>query len=251
MWNKSVYVELRDFGKNMQYLAIFMLLSLIPGIGPVAMILYLIFMFSALKNIRLMYYSLNDQNLESFRIKMVSSITRGFLSIFSIIPGGIFLAIGLVMPMQNYISIIIGSLLLLLGFILMISSHAIERAAWKNLNAFLKENRQMFPEMALREVLEGTENLETGALLYSLFIFGITIIIGYILKVIGYFKLAKLSQLEISIPMEPVIEVVQSSPQSSSLVLEQPSDIVNFCPMCGAKVSQHGIYCAECGSKVK
>jgi uncharacterized membrane protein len=253
MWNKSVYVELRDFGKNMQNVAIFMLISLIPAIGPIALILYLVFMFNALKNIKLINYSLNDQALELYRSKMVSSITRGFLSLFSLIPGGIFIAVGLLLPFQRiYITILIGALLLLIGFILMISSFATERNAWKNLNLFLKENEKMLPSLILRDTVEGVDNLETSALLYSLFMFGITIIIGFIFRIIGYFKLSKLSQITIPTPVEQVVKVVNSNSSSSSVLMAQEnSEIVNFCPMCGAKASEYGMYCAECGSKIK
>jgi hypothetical protein len=253
MWNNSVYVELRDFGKNMQNVAIFMLLSLIPAIGPIALILYLVFMFNALKNIRLINYSLNDQALELYRSKMISSITKGFLAVFSLIPGGIFIAIGTLLPLQrSYITILIGALLLLMAFILMISSFATERNAWKNLNHFLKENEIMLPNIILRETVEGVDSLETGALLYSLFMFGITVIIGFIFKIIGYFKLSKLSQIMIPVPVEQVVQVVNQNQNSSSVVIAQEnSDMVNFCPMCGARASEYGTYCAECGSKIK
>ena len=253
MWNNSVYVELRDFGKNMQNVAIFMLISLIPAIGPIALILYLVFMFNALKNIKMINYSLNDQTLELYYSKMRSSITRGFLAVFSLISGGIFIAIGLLLPLQrSYITIIIGALLLLMAFILMISSFVTERNAWKNLNQFLKENENMIPNLILRETVEGADNLETGALLYSLFMFGITVIIGFIFRIIGYFKLSKLSQIAIPVPVEQVVQVVNSSSNSSSLIIaHENSDAANFCPMCGAKASEYGNYCAECGSKIK
>lgn len=253
MWNNSVYVELRDFGKNMQNVAIFMLISLIPAIGPIALILYLVFMFNALKNIKMINYSLNDQTLELYRSKMRSSITRGFLAVFSLISGGIFIAIGLLLPLQrSYITIIVGALLLLMAFILMISSFVTERNAWKNLNQFLKENEKMIPSLILRETVEGIDNLETGALLYSLFMFGITIIIGFIFRIIGYFKLSKLSQITIPVPVEQVVQVVNSSSNSSSVIIaSENSDVASFCPMCGAKASEYGNYCAECGSKIK
>jgi hypothetical protein len=253
MWNRSVYVELRDFGRNMQNVAIFMLISLIPAIGPIALILYLVFMFNALKNIRLINYSLNDQDLELYRSKMVSSITRGFLAVFCLISGGIFIALGLLLPiLNNYITIIIGALLLLMGFILMISSFATERNAWKNLNLFLTENKKMLPSLILRETVEGVDNLETSALLYSLFMFGITIIIGFIFRIIGYFKLSKLSQISIPVPVEHVVQVVNSSPNSSSMIIARETlEKANFCPMCGAKASEYGSFCAECGSKIK
>ncbi len=253
MWNNSVYVELREFGKNIQNVAIFMLISLIPAIGPIALILYLVFMYNALKNIKLINYSLNDQALELYRSKMVSSITRGFLALFSLIPGGIFIAVGLLVPFQRiYITILIGALLLLMGFILMISSFATEKNAWKNLNLFLKENEKMLPSLILRDTVEGVDNLETSALLYSLFMFGITIIIGFIFRIVGYFKLSKLSQITIPNPVEQVVQVVNSNSRSSSVVISQEnSEIGNFCPMCGAKASDYGSYCAECGSKIK
>jgi hypothetical protein len=116
MWNNSIFEAFRDFGKNMQLIAIFLLVSLIPGIGFIGIILVLIFKFAALNNIKLINLSLKNEFLEKFRSKMILSITRLFISLFCVIAGGIFLVIGLLIPVRHMEGVvIIGSILLALA----------------------------------------------------------------------------------------------------------------------------------------
>ena len=253
MSNNSILIAFRDFGKNMQLIAIFLLVSMIPGIGFIGIILAIVFKFAALNNIKFINLSLNNKLLEEFCSKMTSSITRLFIALFSIIPGGIFVAIGFLIPLGNFGGIIIiGSVLIAVGLILFISAFVIEMKAWKNLKIFFEENQYMSSKIIMRDVIKGIDNLATGALLNALFIFGITIIIGFILQIVGYFQVAKISNIMIQIPQETEIIMTNSSPTvaTTSTVILKQSETVNFCPMCGANLSQTGIYCAECGAKI-
>ncbi|MBY9019359.1 MAG: hypothetical protein KGD66_11070 [Candidatus Lokiarchaeota archaeon] len=253
MWNNSILGAFRDFGKNTQLIAIFLLVSLIPGIGFIGLILALVFKFAALNNIKFINLSFNNDLLEKFRSKMISSITRLFLSLFCIISGGIFLAIGLLIPIGNLVGIvIIGSVLIALGLILVISAFVIEMKAWKNLKIFFEENQSMSSKILMRDVIKGIDNLATGALLNALFMFGITIFIGFILQIVGYFQVAKIANMMIHISQESEIIMANNSPTvaTTSTVILKQAETVNFCPMCGANLSQNGIYCAECGAKI-
>jgi len=253
MWNNSILSAFRDFGKNMQLIAIFLLVSLIPGIGFIGFILVIIFKFAALNNIKSINLSLKNDLLEEFRSKMISSITRLFIAFFNILFGGIFLAIGFLTPLGNFVvMVIIGSVLIALGLILIISAFILERKAWKNLKIFFEENQDMFSKIITRDIIQGIDNLATGALLNALFIFGITIFIGFILQIVGYFQLAKIANVIIQIPQESEMIMLNNYPTvatTSAVVLKQ-SGAANFCPMCGERVSQKGVFCAECGAKL-
>lgn len=252
MWNKSILVEFRDFGKNMQLVAIFLLVSMVPGIGFIGFILALAFTFTALKNIKSINLSLKSDLLEEFHSKMISSITRIFIAIFCAIAGGIFLAIGLLIPMGNSFNvIIIGSVLIALGLIMVISAFVAEMNAWKNLKIFFEENQSMTSEFLMKDILKGIDNLATGALLNALFIFGITILIGFIFQIVGYFQIARMADIVIQIPKESEITIMNKSPNNatSSIVILKQAEATNFCPMCGSRVSREGNYCADCGYK--
>jgi hypothetical protein len=97
--------------------------------------------------------------------------------------------------------------------------------------------------------------------LYALGFLGITIFIGFIFKIVGYFKLAKLNNLIYqSQPKEVTSQyrVQYQSEQTQSAQLapseveipEKSVEIINFCAHCGAKLSRGGRFCPLCGSEV-
>jgi hypothetical protein len=133
--------------------------------------------------------------------------------------------------------------------------------AWENLKLYFQQNEELFPENLRHEIIDGSDNLRTGALLFALGFLVITFIVGFIFKVIGYFKLAKLkSMIYQQQPKEESLQykvqyqqpTAQSSQQTPSVenTVEKPIQTSNFCPNCGTKLSRGGRFCPLCGSQV-
>jgi hypothetical protein len=151
--------------------------------------------------------------------------------------------------------------LLVIGFILLISASVIEMKAWENLKIFFQQNKELVPDALRHEIIEGCDDLRTGALLYALGFLVITIVIGFIFQAIGYFKLAKLNtilyheqpksqldQYQVQYQQQPA-QYSQPSPPKEEIKVK-PIEGGNFCPNCGAKLSRKGKFCPLCGSEV-
>ncbi|MFX0178841.1 MAG: hypothetical protein ACFE78_01550 [Candidatus Hodarchaeota archaeon] len=241
--------EFKEYGKNMQTVAICTILSI--SFMPITPIISLIFMFIALGNIKKANLQLNNRNLVAYRSKYISSFI--FLSV-----GITILAIGIAIIVLNALEILLffdwmiiiaGATIILIGFVLMIVSGVIQRHAWENLKIFLAENGDLFPKAIAMEAYDGANKLKTAMLMYLLGFLGITLIIGFIFQIIGYFKLAKFNRLDIS--YSPKSEPQQFKPQQPyqepvSIIKENPK----FCSACGGNLSGEGRFCALCGTEV-
>jgi len=119
--------------------------------------------------------------------------------------------------------------------------------AWRSLTDFFNQNRNLFPSYIALDASEGSDKLRTAALMNVLSFLIITIVIGFILQVVGYIKLAKLEE------MIRFTETTQATPVTStqqvSLAAPTPSNI-NFCPNCGAKMTGGLKFCGKCGSSL-
>ncbi|MFX0134935.1 MAG: hypothetical protein ACFFDN_14940 [Candidatus Hodarchaeota archaeon] len=233
----------------MQTVAICTLLSI--AFIPITPLVSLIFMFIALGNIKKANLQLNNTNLMAYRSKYISS--------FILLSVGItILAIGIPIVVLNALEILLffdwmiifaGATTTLIGFVLMIVSGVIQRHAWENLKIFLAENGDLFPKAITMEAYDGANKLKTAMLMYLLGFLGITLIIGFIFQIIGYFKLAKFNRLDISYTTNS--EPQHSKPQQPS---QEPisitTDIPKFCSACGGNLSEEGIFCALCGSEI-
>ena len=117
-------------------------------------------------------------------------------------------------------------------------------------------NKSLFPEHVRHELIDGCDNLRTGALLFALGFLVITAIIGWILQAVGYFKLAKLDTLMyFDTPEPPKQQIAPKELLVAPQVQEVRSsietmEISNFCPNCGAKLGRGGKFCALCGSQI-
>lgn len=255
-----------SFGKNMNMVAIMTLLTLVTGITG---IIALIFLFLALGNIKIINYRLNSQYLDEFRSKYITSFILKMITTPILIVGIILLIFpfgGWYFPYYYWISIVIGVIPIIIAVVLFIVSYSFEMKAWENLRFFLEQNRSMFPEYLVRESIEGAEKLRTGALLNALGFLVITAIIGFILQVIGYFKLAKFENFYISMPsgrgsvpqfpappqapVAPIPPEPQSRPSPYAVETKVVGTRPKFCPNCGAQLNEDGKFCSDCGSKI-
>jgi len=225
----------------------------------------------ALGNIKMINYRLNSQYLDEFRSKYITSFILKMITIPILIVGIVLLVFpfGLwyvPIPPFYWVNIVIGVIPIVIAFVLFIVSYSFEMKAWENLKFFLEENRSMFPEYLIRETIDGAEKLRTGALLNALGFLVITAIVGFILQVVGFFKLAKFENFYISIPsgrsstpqvpvppqapVAPVPPEPQSSPSPYAVETKVVGTRPRFCPNCGAELKEDGKFCPECGSKI-
>lgn len=244
-----------EFGKKIHTVAIASVLSFIPPIAPIAGIVALVFIFLALGDIKRINYQLKDLNLDIFYSKYVRSVVLIIVGVVFLVIGGVSLALSFLSPLILFNSILfpISISVLVLGFIFLISSSVVEMKAWENLKIYFQVNREKFPADVVQNVIDGCDNLRTGALLYALGFLLITLFIGFIFQIVGYFKLAKLNLITAQHTASEQqsagiarIEPIENLQTSANMV-----EISNFCPNCGMKLSHRGErYCPLCGSKL-
>ena len=140
----------------------------------------------------------NNANLSSFRSKIIVAlilaligtifITVGLASIYAIINSGIDL--GSPEAIQGYISF---GILILIGIVVLVVGAVFEIIAWGSLRDFFKNNLSKFPEGIGKNAETGCFLMKLGAIFILTFILAV---VGFILRVIGYFMMSKLKDLE-------------------------------------------------------
>jgi uncharacterized membrane protein len=230
-----------EFGKNMHTVGLMMALSFVVGItGLVA----LIFVFIAIGNIKRINFYLKDARLEEFRTKYIQAFVLRIVGVLVMVGG----LIGMIFSgflgddwMFLFAPIVI-------GLIIVIAGGAIEMRAWDTLKSFFEDQVDYFPPILHRDLVDGCNNLKTAALMYLIGFLVITLLVGIIFQIIGYFKLAKLKDLIAPYYHTTVTTQVQAqtppSPSQSNVSLNNPK----YCPNCGAQIKGSGKFCAECGS---
>ncbi len=250
MSNIDVKSEFLEFGKKMKIVGIMTILVIIPYVGSFLSFIGLIFGLMALGDIRNANNKLNQGSLENYRSKYISAIVIRIIST-AISAIGSFYTSNWVIDFVftfNFSAIIGSAVILLITFVLNIIAAAIEMDAWRSLTDFFNQNRTLFPQHIATEAADGSDKLRSAALMNILSFLIITILIGWILQIVGYFKLAKLEEITRYSDTTPTttvpIEELESQPTTPTLELK-------YCPNCGAKVSGEGKYCVECGSELK
>ena len=144
--------------------------------------------------------TLNDDNARGFRTKIIIAVILvfvgfiligvGFATIWATATGQTGLNPGSPEAIQIYVTY---GILILVGIVLIIVGAVFEILAWGKLKRFFDSKLAMFPEDIGKSAKTGSFLCQLGA------IFNITFIlapIGAILKVVGYFMLSKLKDLE-------------------------------------------------------
>ena len=248
MSNSSIMKEFYEFGRKMNTIGILAIVSLIiPFLG----IVELIFIFLALGNIKRIIQEMPNQDLSSYRSLYITGFLITFLGILVMVGGTVFLLFtSFYYWSYGFLYTLIG--IVIVGFILIFISAIIEYKAWDHLLLFFEQNKQMFPEMVLRDVTKGCKNLKLGALFRLTLILAI---VGVILQIIGYFQVSALRNIldmhGRQITPQLQAQTYQPAPQVQQQPVAAPAPSGGrFCPYCGVKIKQEAKFCSSCGSKL-
>ena len=239
MLHVDIRQEFSEFGKKMKIVAIMTVLAIIPYLGFILSFIGFVFAIMALSDIRNANNKLKQSSLENYRSKFSIAIVVRIIS--TVISGtGSFYALinQLSFSLLTFIPTVI-------SFIINIIAAAIEMDAWRSLTDFFNQHRSLFPTSIALEASEGSDKLRSAALMNVLSFLIITILIGWIFQIVGYFKLAKLE--EIIRYTETTPTTPESSTQQVALSAPTPSN-TNFCSNCGVKITGEGKFCGKCGS---
>jgi len=234
-----------SFTKNLRNVGVLLIFVMIPYLAFIIIPIQFFLIIVALRDAGSLNDELNDPYINSFRsryliasiIKLIGSMTihvAGAIIVF-ILNSELIIGYGFlpywIIPSTN-ISLII-------GFVIMIIGSSVEVGAWNNLRLFIHHNKEMFPERIHYETTTNVERLRSGALLWALSFLFVTIIIGWIFQLVGYFGLSNIAERGVEI-----------GPISLPHQEQRPVSVKDFCPMCGASVAEGASYCAECGVKI-
>ncbi len=247
-----------SFTKSLRSIGVLLIFVMIPYLAFIIIPIQFILTMVALSNINYINHELKDPYLNSFRSRYLTASIFKLIGSMTVHVGALLLAIRLIIgPIFSpfYLGSFYGwifspaAIIFIIGFVIMIIASIIEVGAWDNLKLFIHHNKEMFPERIKYETTTKVENLRSGALSWALGFLIVTIIIGWILQLIGYFGLSNAAERGMKI--EPIAPATQDfQPITPPIQKQQPVRVIEFCPMCGARVSEGASYCGECGVKL-
>jgi len=273
MSHKDVNNKFYEFGKYIRVVAIAAILSIFPFISYAGMVLTAIFVIIASVFLLDINRQLKDATLGEFRSKWLVAVIIRIIGMFIInVCFGIVLTMisnrgvigiielittGWTFPNPALVLLIGVGVAFFIGYILVIIGASKERSAWKEFYNFIEQNESLFPKVISASAMEGAEKCRTGALMFSLAFLIITPLIGYIFQANGYFKIASFAKLG---EPYPDLETVQPQPlliskpkivpkpKTKSISIASTEDVINFCPLCGEKVTPNARFCGSCGT---
>ena len=242
------------FTKSLRTVGVLLIFVIIPFLAFVMIPIYFILTMVSLKELKNLNRDLNNPYLHSFRSKYLTA------SVFKLI-GAMLIHVGATMIFFNnigysliyyysYYGLFSPSIIIFaLGFVMMIIGSGVEIGAWDNLKLFIFYSKGLFPERIGSDTTTKIENLRGGALSWALSFLVITILIGWILQLVGYFGLnnvaERLTKPELIAPATQRYQPVSPPTQEQKPIAKK-----EFCAMCGASVAEGASYCANCGVKI-
>lgn len=203
MSNPEVNREFSEFGGRMKSIAILTLISVVVGIftgvstsvgfvdAVIGFVVFILFIL-VLGDIKSAGVMLNNKNLLSFRSKIITSFILGIIGMIIFTAGLVGIGITIFF-IGSLILLPIPLTVLIIGIIFLLITAILQIQAWGSLESFFNNNATLFPQEIAKDARAGAKLCKIGAIL------DITVIlffIGDILRVIGYFKLAALKDLE-------------------------------------------------------
>lgn len=279
----------QEFGNKMHTVAILSIIGIF--ITPLQFIAF-IYLLLAIGKIKKANYDLNNPHLRNFRSKFISSLfiriigtilwvlLTAFVVFLFILPNFGIMAgefdpsypphFGI--PLWSMITAIV--VLLVVEIIIILISGILGMTAWDELKRFLEDNREFFPPWTIDDAIEGAENLKTASFLYAIGFLIIPLIIGLIFQIMGYFKVAKLRNINHSYmqtrkesyeyePREyrtPQHVKTPHKPQEPRqdryrTIKDQPETVqtsgMNYCYSCGNRLRGNERFCSECGAQLR
>ena len=246
------------FVRRLRVVGVLLIFVLIPYLAFVIIPIYFIMTMVAIGDINSINRDLKDSYLKTFRSKYIAaSILKFFGSIIVHIGAAMVAVAQFINPIFDpyYFGYFPGLIfapvviVFITGFVFMIIGSGVEIGAWDNLKLFIYYNKDLFPVGISYDTTAKVENLRSGAVAWALGFLIITIIIGWISQLVGYFGLSSVAERGSKI--DPIAPKIQDYQMLYPPPLEpQPVEIIVFCPMCGSKVSKGATFCAECGVKL-
>lgn len=273
MSNDNLELKWYSFGKNIRIVAIFSIFIVIPFFAFVANLIILIFVCIAISRIKAINQQLRNPYLSSFSSKYLAAAIIKFIGLilvniaFILILGRyitgsyIYYSYYFPFPFGIFSPLILS--ILIPGFILMIIGNGIEKGGWENLKSYLYVSKDQFPPGWYLRINEGASNLSSAALLWALGFLIVPIVIGYIMYIVGYFKLSALADIAPTFSRKPVPPIIPEAPQPPKVPVPPstyttpytpaqptPTPSMNYCPHCGSELEKGGRYCGTCGSSL-
>ncbi|MHA1232461.1 MAG: zinc ribbon domain-containing protein [Candidatus Helarchaeota archaeon] len=245
---------------------------IISILESVLMLTNLILLLVALGKIKSANRILNSSNLAIFYSRLVEAI------IISIIGNIIIFISKMINPVAiynliNYITnripmLPVGTmrdvLIWVAGVLLVWISYILVYIGYKALRRFFKMEAERFPWRIRKKSESGARNLKIGALMWVLGFLVVTMIVGVILNIIGYFQIGVLRGLS----EEPIEEVLLEGREGTELkstetkvdLAEEEVEsevrpvkprVSRYCTVCGEKLDPDDKFCPECGTAIE
>ena len=236
----NVDADMIEFRRNMLIIGIVTIAFLVPFAGIVAAV----FLFLSIGIIRRMNSQFNSPNLEIYCSKLTAAVVLLIIgNIFQSVATSGINSFGWWTIIPFYI-----------GIVFFIISGALQMNAWDNMRDFLEQNKEMFQDHDVGDLIEGSERLRTAGLMYVLSFLIVPLFIGWIFQIIGYFRIGTFNtpeQRKRLASQKPVVPPKESPEPVPEPKEETPApEETKYCPNCGAEVKGEGNFCGECGSSV-
>ena len=243
------------FTKSLRNIGVLLIFVIIPYLAFVIIPIHFIFVMISLRDLKNLNRELNAGYLYTFYSKYLTA------SIFKLI-GSLLVHVGAALMFfinssgfsliyyYSYYGLFSPSIIIFaIGFVMMIIGSGVEIGAWENLKLFIHHHEDLFKGRINVYTKNKVEILRSGALSWALGFLVITIVIGWITQLVGYFALS--SEAETLMKSEPIAPTTQRYQPISPPPQEVHSEgVKQFCAMCGASVEKEATFCANCGVKI-